>query len=279
MSGQANSAAESRKPAYMNDEVRAVLEAPDPRIKAALARQTVADWDHGALGVDTQAPSNWPDRPARPDRPLLLAPRKMPTRKLGSEKGRAAQIHALAHIELNAIDLACDMAGRFCDRGLDCSFYGDWLSIAADEARHFLMLEKRLNDMGFGYGDFPAHDGLWEAAYDTRHDLTARLAIVPMVLEARGLDVTPGMIKRFNKAGDSATVGILETIYEDEKSHVAAGVKWFHGVCSSENLDPTQCFHNKLNDYFKGKLKPPFNEAARTAAGMPLAFYSDATAT
>ena len=278
MSGQANSAAESRKPAYMNDEVRAVLEAPDPRIKAALARQTVADWDHGALGVDTQAPSNWPDRPARPDRPLLLAPRNMPTRKLGSEKGRAAQIHALAHIELNAIDLACDMAGRFCDRGLDHSFYGDWLSIAADEARHFLMLEKRLNDMGFGYGDFPAHDSLWEAAYDTRHDLAARLAIVPMVLEARGLDVTPGMIKRFKKAGDRATVSILETIYEDEKSHVAAGVKWFHEVCSSENLDPTLCFHNKLKDYYRGKLNPPFNEAARTAAGMPLAFYSDTTA-
>jgi uncharacterized ferritin-like protein (DUF455 family) len=262
----------------MNDAVRAVLKAPDPRIKAALARQAFADWSHGALGVDTQAPSNWPDRPARPDRPLLLAPRKMPTRKLGSEKGRAAQIHALAHIELNAIDLACDMAGRFCDCGLDDSFYGDWLSIAADEARHFLMLEKRLNDMGFGYGDFPAHDGLWEAAYDTRHDLAARLAIVPMVLEARGLDVTPGMIKRFNKAGDTATVSILETIYEDEKSHVAAGVKWFYEVCSSENIDPTQCFHNKLNDYFKGKLKPPFNEAARTAAGMPLAFYSDTTA-
>ena len=278
MSGQAHSAAASRKPAYMNDEVRAVLEAPDPRIKASLARQANANWGHGALDVDTQAPSNWPDRPARPDRPLLLAPRNMPTRKLGSEKGRAAQIHALAHIELNAIDLACDMAGRFCDRGLDESFYGDWLSIAADEARHFLMLEKRLNEMGFGYGDFPAHDGLWEAAYDTRLDLAARLAIVPMVLEARGLDVTPGMIKRFNKAGDTATVRILETIYEDEKSHVAAGVKWFHEVCSSENLDPTQCFHNKLKNYFKGKLKPPFNEAARTAAGMPLAFYSDTTA-
>ena len=278
MSGQAHSAAASRKPALMNDAVRAVLEASDPRVKASLARQAVADWSHGALGVDTQAPSNWPDRPARPDRPTLLAPRNMPTRKLGSEKGRAAQIHALAHIELNAIDLACDMAGRFCDRGLDDSFYGDWLSIAADEARHFLMLEKRLNDMGLAYGDFPAHDGLWEAAYDTRHDLAARLAIVPMVLEARGLDVTPGMIKRFNKAGDTATVSILETIYEDEKSHVSAGVKWFHEVCSSEKIDPTQCFHNKLNDYFKGKLKPPFNEAARTAAGMPLAFYSDTPA-
>jgi uncharacterized ferritin-like protein (DUF455 family) len=263
----------------MNDAVRAVLDTPNPRDKAALARQTFADWSHSALGVDTQPASNWPDRPARPERPALLAPRDMPTRKLGSEAGRAAQIHALAHIELNAIDLACDMAGRFCDRGLPDSFYGDWLSIAADEARHFLMLEKRLNDMGFAYGDFPAHDGLWEAAYDTRHDLAARLAIVPMVLEARGLDVTPGMIKRFDKAGDGATVSILETIYEDEKSHVAAGVKWFHEVCSSENLDPTSCFHDKLDTYFKGKLKPPFNQAARTAAGMPLAFYSDTTAT
>ncbi|MEC8099436.1 MAG: ferritin-like domain-containing protein, partial [Pseudomonadota bacterium] len=172
----------------MNDAARAVLEAPDPRVKAALARQAFADWSHGAFGVVCSVPSNWPDRPARPERPKLLPPRDMPTRKLGSEKGRAAQIHALAHIELNAIDLACDMAGRFCDRGLDDSFFGDWLSIAADEARHFLMLEKRLNDTGFTYGDFSAHDGLWEAAYDTRHDLAARLAIVPMVLEARGLD-------------------------------------------------------------------------------------------
>ena len=274
--------AQSAKPdraAYMNDAVRAVLEAPDPRVKAALARHAFADWSRGALGVDRNASSNWPDRPARPEQPTLLPPRDMPTRKLGSEKGRAAQIHALAHIELNAIDLACDMAGRFCDRGLDDTFYADWLSIAADEARHFLMLEKRLNDMGFAYGDFPAHDGLWEAAYDTRHDLAARLAIVPMVLEARGLDVTPGMIRRFHKAGDTDTVSILETIYEDEKSHVAAGVKWFHALCSAENLDPTQCFRNKLDAYFKGKLKPPFNEAARTAAGMPLAFYSDTTAT
>ena len=278
MSGHANSTAASPERAYMNDAVRAVLEAPDPRVKAALARQAYADWSRDTLGVDTQAPSNWPDRPARPDRPALLAPRDMPTRKLGSEKGRAAQIHALAHIELNAIDLACDMVGRFCAHGLDNSFYGDWLSIAADEARHFLMLEKRLKDMGFAYGDFPAHDGLWEAAYDTRHDLGARLAIVPMVLEARGLDVTPGMINRFGKAGDTATVSILEIIYEDEKSHVAAGVKWFHEICSSENLDPTQYFHNKLDAYFKGRLKPPFNEAARTAAGMPLAFYSDTTA-
>ena len=283
MSSLTTDATISRKtasqPAYMNDVVRAVLDTPDPRVKAALAQQAFADWGHARMGVNTQAPSNWPDRPARPDRPALLAPRDMPTRKLGSETGRAAQIHALAHIELNAIDLACDMVGRFCDRGLPESFYGDWLSIAADEGRHFLMLEKRLNDMGFVYGDFPAHDGLWEAAYDTRHDLAARLAIVPMVLEARGLDVTPGMIKRFDKAGDVATVSILATIYEDEKSHVAAGVKWFHEVCSSENLDPTRCFHDKLTTYFKGKLNPPFNQTARTAAGMPLAFYSDTTAT
>ena len=263
----------------MNEAVRSTLDTPNPRDKAALALQTFADWSHSALGIDTQTPTNWPDRPARPERPALLAPRDMPTRKPGSEAGRAAQIHAIAHIELNAIDLACDMAGRFCDRGLPVSFYGDWLSIAADEGRHFLMLETRLNEMGFAYGDFPAHDGLWEAAYDTRHDLAARLVIVPMVLEARGLDVTPAMIKRFEKVGDLDTVSILETIYKDEKLHVAAGVKWFHEVCSSENLEPTRCFHEKLDTYFKGKLKPPFNQAARTAAGMPLAFYLNTTTT
>lgn len=262
----------------MNAAMRDVLDTPDPRAKAASARLAFADWHHGKLTVARATPATWPDRPARPDRPALLAPRDMPTRKLSSQKGRAAQIHALAHIELNAIDLACDMAGRFCDQGLDDSFYTDWLSIAADEARHFLMLEKRLHDMGYAYGDFPAHDGLWEAAYDTRHDLTARLVVVPMVLEARGLDVTPGMIDRFGRAGDSDTVSILETIYDDEKSHVAAGVKWFQFVCAAQNLDPTKCFHDKLAIYFKGKLKPPFNEAARTAAGMPIAFYSDTTA-
>ncbi|CAI8358304.1 MAG: Uncharacterised protein [Rhodobiaceae bacterium UBA7378] len=266
-------------PISINNAMRTVLQTAHPQEKAAGARRAWSDWRRGNLSCVFDQPHDWPDRPARPARPELLHPREMPARRLGSETGRAAQIHALAHIELNAIDLACDMAGRFTDHDLPKEFFSDWLSIAADEARHFMMLEKRLNDMGFAYGDFPAHDGLWEAAYDTRHDLVARLVVVPMVLEARGLDVTPGMIKRFDMTGDAATVQILEIIYEDEMSHVAAGVKWFNAQCAKESREPVACFHEKVDKYFKGRLKPPFNETARTAAGMPLAFYTKPAAT
>jgi len=252
-----------------------VLRTDDARAKADLARQIATQWRQGGLARDTTAPADWPSRPARPPRPQLLMPRDMPRRKMTGDKGRIAQLHALAHIELNAIDLAFDMAGRFVGADMPDSFIDDWMQVGADEARHFLMLDDRLAELGAAYGDLPAHDGLWQAAYDTRHDLLARLAVVPMVLEARGLDVTPTMMKKFQAAGDTKSATMLNIIYEDEKTHVAIGTKWFLHLCHFRKVDPKNCFGEKVQANFKGRLKPPFNVAARTEAGLPEPFYMD----
>jgi uncharacterized ferritin-like protein (DUF455 family) len=215
-----------------------------------------------------------PSRPARPARPQLLPARDMPKRRSGgSHAGRVALLHALAHIELNAIDLAWDIIARFAGDDLPRSFCDDWVTVAAEEAEHFALLSSRLGDFGAAYGDLPAHDGLWEAAEGTAHDLLARLAIVPLVLEARGLDVTPDMITRLDRLGDAASAAILRRIYEDEISHVAAGRRWFDFVCGRRNADPVATFHALVRRHFRGGLKRPFNEAARRAAGFAAALY------
>ncbi len=263
--------------ASLAEACRAVLMAAEPAEKAALGRKLAEDWRHERLQRDSARPQDWPDRPARPARPELLEPREMPRRKMSGETGRKAQLHALAHIELNAIDLAFDLVGRFVDAPLPDAFITDWLKVGADEARHYLMLADRLADMEMEYGDLPAHDGLWQAAYDTRHDLIARLAIVPLVLEARGLDVTPMMMKKFENAGDKKSATMLSVIFEDEKTHVGAGSKWFMRICDDNNLDATACFKEKLKNFFGGQLKPPFNEMARDEAGLPRQFYAPET--
>ncbi len=215
-----------------------------------------------------------PDRPARPERPELLRPRDMPRRgKGGSERGRIALLHALAHIEFTAIDLALDMAGRF-GRNERPEFVSDWLSVAADEALHFALLERRLRAFGSYYGAMPAHDGLWESAHATRHDILARLAIVPMVLEARGLDVTPITIERFRIAGDEASARVLERIFSDEIRHVRFGTAHFARVCESRALPPAQTWHRLVEAHFTGSIKPPFNDSARLTAGLPREFYA-----
>jgi len=241
--------------------------------KAARARNVAAQWRQKKLTRDKKPVAPWPDRPARPDAPALLLPRDMPKRKISGPQGRKALLHALAHIELNAIDLAFDLVGRFVDAPLPEAFIDDWIQVGADEARHFLMLTKRLAEMDMHYGDLPAHDGLWQAAYDTRNDLLGRLAIVPLVLEARGLDVTPAMMEKFARAKDQKSVTMLSVIFEDEKTHVAAGSRWFDYLCATHRLAPEACFHDKLSTYFNGKLKPPFNDAARLEAGLPQSFY------
>ena len=213
-------------------------------------------------------------RPARPLRPVLLPPRDMPRRRnFGSPAGRSALLHALAHIELNAIDLAWDIIARFQDPGLPREFYDDWVDVAAEEAEHFALLGDRLAALGIMYGDLPAHDGLWEAAAATAHDLLARLAIVPLVLEARGLEVTPEMIARLERAGDATSAALLRRIYRDEIGHVAAGVRWFENLCRRRGLDPEAVFHDRVRRYFSGTLKPPFNREAREAAGLPRRWY------
>lgn len=236
---------------------------PDEKIH--MSRRNVKAWFDGELSHEF--PVSPPDRPARPDKPQLLMPRFMPKRK-----DIATLLHAIAHIEFNAIDLAWDIVARF-GKDMPRSFTDDWVKIADDEANHFNMLNSRLSAYNTRYGDFPAHDGLWQSAMDTAHDIKARLAIVPLVLEARGLDVTPSIISRFYKAHDTASAKTLEIIYEEEIDHVYAGQKWFNQLCQEQNVEAKSCYQNLVRQYFKGQLKPPFNKVARSLAGFEEEFY------
>ena len=235
------------------------------------SRELAAAWREGAMRIGDASP---PAHPARPDRPRLLTPRAMPRRRnFGSLAGRVALLHALAHIELNAVDLAWDIIARFTGQGLPRRYFDDWVGVAAEESRHFLLLVTRLADFGAAYGDLPAHDGLWEAAAATAGDLLARLAVVPLVLEARGLDVTPEMAARLERAGDPRSAAILRRIYEEEIGHVAVGRRWLEWLCESRGLAPERVFQDRVRRCFKGALKPPFNHAARAAAGFPERYY------
>jgi uncharacterized ferritin-like protein (DUF455 family) len=258
-------------------EVLATAGADD---KAAIARYCAEQWRTGALAsARPHGPSRAPDRPARPACPELTPPGQVPRRRLGSPEGRFALLHAVAHIEFNAIDLAFDLIARFAgdprlaDEERD-AFVSDWIAVGDDEARHFLLVRERLNALHGDYGDLPAHDGLWSAAEATAGDLAARLAVAPMVLEARGLDVTPGMIERLRGVGDHESSQALGVIYAEEVGHVAAGRRWFEAVCKAENADPRTRFQELVRRYFKGELKQPFNEDARAAAGLPADWYA-----
>jgi uncharacterized ferritin-like protein (DUF455 family) len=197
----------------------------------------------------------------------------MPRRRPGTPGGRVALLHALAHIELNAVDLHWDIVARFAGVSMPPGFYDDWVKAADDEAKHFNLLCDCLEGMGSHYGALPAHAGMWRAAEDTADDLLGRLAVVPMVLEARGLDVTPGMIEIFRKAEEAQALAALETIYADEVGHVAYGSKWFHFLCGRADRDPKDVFHALVRRYFHGALKPPFNDEKRAEAGLPPDFY------
>lgn len=252
-----------------------VLNTPCAREKAEKTRIYAQHWREGRIHDIGEV--SLPDRPARPDRPELREPTAMPKRgKAGSEKSKIALLHALAHIELNAIDLAWDVMARNFDLGgyeLPKAFYGDWVKVADDEAKHHLMLEERLNDLGASYGDLPAHDGLWEASEKTAQDFAARLAIVPMVLEARGLDVTPGMIAVMKRQGDEKTAEMLQIIHDDEITHVRAGTVWFEGWCAYHSKDVEETWQELVRTYFNGRLKRPFNHPSRAEAGMIRDWY------
>lgn len=204
--------------------------------------------------------------PGRPERPRLVLPREVPRRGLGSGEGRAALVHAVAHIEFNAINLAWDAVYRF--RGMPDDYYREWVGVAHDEARHFTMLCARLAELGHVYGDFDAHNGLWEMAVKTAGSCLARMALVPRVLEARGLDVTPGMIARLRGVGDDITAGVLEVILREEVGHVAAGTRWFRWCCEREGRDPDRAFDELLRKFVPAGLRGPFNLDARRAAGF-----------
>ncbi|HSF12380.1 MAG TPA: ferritin-like domain-containing protein [Erythrobacter sp.] len=252
--------------------IRAALLTADPRTKCFAARAAARDWRRGKL--EWRFDVAMPDQPAWPTTPELLPPGQMPKRrKGGSEQGRLALWHALAHIEFVAIDLALDMAGRFGE-SMGAEFVGDFLSVAADEAMHFALLARKLESLGSHYGALPAHSGLWEAAHDTRHDVAARLAVVPMVLEARGLDVTPATLERVRAAGDQNGTKILTRILDDEIRHVAYGTKHFLRCAEMMRQPPESLWQSLVKQHFHGAIKPPFNDSARLAAGLSREFYT-----
>jgi uncharacterized ferritin-like protein (DUF455 family) len=249
-----------------------VLATAEPYAKVRAARAAARDWRLGRLAHGFS--DTMPKRPARPDRPELLPPNRMPKRgRAGSDASRVAMIHALAHIEFVAIDLAFDLIGRF-GAEFPQEFVDEWMKVGADEAMHFVLLDRRLRALGSHYGALPAHDGLWQAAEETAHDAAARLAVVPMVLEARGLDVTPATIERFKRLGDHATARILTRIVCDEERHVAAGSRWFRFVCDTAQLDAATIWRALVARHFRGALKPPFNDSARARAGLTRDFYA-----
>jgi uncharacterized ferritin-like protein (DUF455 family) len=243
------------------------LDATDPAEKLRLTHETWQALLAGELQADSASPPPEPiGAPGRPAKPQLVNARQVPQRGLGSAEGRAALVHAVAHIEFNAINLAWDAVYRY--RGKPEAYYRDWASCANDEARHFAMLSARLAELGHAYGDFDAHDGLWAMAEKTAHHDTARMALVPRVLEARGLDVTPGMIERLRHLGDTATVAILEVILREEVAHVAAGTRWYQHCCERDGVEPVDTFFALLREYMGVSLRGPFNRPARIEAGF-----------
>ncbi|NCA71154.1 MAG: ferritin-like domain-containing protein [Sphingobacteriia bacterium] len=239
---------------------------PDPDRKWNLTRATAAHWRAGHLSTDVKRGASIRRSPGRPPRPVLVSPRQLKARKLTSIEGRAALIHAVAHIELNAINLAWDAIQRFRDMPAD--FHADWIQVADEEALHFALMRERLQALGYDYGDFPAHDGLWEMAEYTAHDPLVRMALVPRVLEARGLDVTPGMIERLAAVGDQETAARLEVILRDEVGHVAIGSRWFKHLCAERGLDAAQTYVDLVRDTMRGRIRCPLNRPARRQAGF-----------
>ena len=255
-------------PASVFEAAERVLAAADVRAKIALTRSAVARFGPGPGSAPMG--SGRPPLPislARfPERPILVDPKALPRRNLGGLPGRIALLHAVAHIEFTAVSLAWDLLYRF--RGLPAAFYRDWLCVAGEEAEHFELIRGRLMALGGDYGDLPAHRGLWDVAEDTAHDLAARLALVPRGMEARGLDVTPGIIARLERAGDHESVDILRVILRDEIGHVALGSRWFRWVCARREVAPEAEYRRLLQRYLRGPLRGPFNLEARRRAGF-----------
>ena len=249
---------------------RAALRETDPVTKAAAARALYAAVLDGSAtclaDVTLDEPPEPPGLPGRPVRPELVEPRQLGRRSMQSPQGRAVLLHALAHIEFNAINLALDAVWRFA--GLPADFYTDWLKVAAEEAYHFSLLSARLADYGHAYGDFPAHDGLWDMCERTRGDVLARMALVPRTLEARGLDASPPIRARLQQAGDRQSAAILDVILRDEIGHVLIGNRWFRHLCEEGGLDPHATYTRLAGQYHAPKLRGPFNFEARRDAGF-----------
>ncbi len=251
--------------ANLHRAAREALLTPDPDAKIALTRQLEADWRAGRLAAEPVEIEAIPV-PGRPARPELVNPGRLPRRKPHTPEGHAALIHAICHIEFNAINLALDAVYRF--PGLPADFYSDWLRVAREEGEHFGLLREHLGSLGYAYGDFPAHNGLWEAAVETDHDPLIRMALVPRVLEARGLDVTPGIMAKLEAIGDVRAVEILTVIQRDEVGHVAIGTRWFRHLCEQRNLEPETTFQSLLSASRQGRIRGPLDRDARRRAGF-----------
>lgn len=241
--------------------------------KVSIAQEAATRWFSRTISLRSPLDPPLPARPGRPDKPDLVPPKLMKKRSLHTLPGRIAMLHAIAHIELNAVDLALDIVARFVTEPVPNSFFDGWMQVAFEEAKHFGMVRNRLRQLGADYGDLPAHDGLWQAAHATRNSLSARLAVVPLILEARGLDVTPSLQEKMIETGDHESAAVLKVIYEDEKGHVAIGAKWFRFLCARERKDPAETFKALVKANFRGPLKPPFNDLARAEAGLTPSFY------
>ncbi len=269
----------STAPASLAEAARTIVAAADLAIKMAEVERAAALWFERRLPLGRLSdPVAMPERPGRPERPLLLPPRQMPKRSTSGARGRIALMHSLAHIELNAVDMTWDLVGRFAHEPVPRTFFDDWVQVGLEEARHFNLVSERLHGLGADYGDLPAHDGLWQAAHATGHDLVARIAVVPLVLEARGLDVSPGLIESLEAAGDHASADVVQVIYRDEKRHVAFGAKWFRFLCQRAGLPLETTFHEVVRTNFRGPIKPPFNDKARSEAGLTPGFYKPLSA-
>lgn len=245
------------------------LREPDPQQKCRLVTTLWADWQAGVIGwPDPNAgDAIWPvDQPGKPEKPELVSPHQVKSRGIGNALGRATMLHAVAHIEFNAINLALDHAYRF--RPMPRDYVGGWLRVAFEEVEHFGLVTDHLRSLRYAYGDFPAHQGLWDMACKTAQDPLVRMALIPRLFEARGLDVTPGIIEKFKQVCDTVAVAALEVILREEVGHVALGDFWFRHLCAERGLDPEPTYLDLIRQYDAPRLKPPFNETARMQAGF-----------
>lgn len=243
-----------------------VLTADTVALKCALSQAAAKAWKENKAKLDINFTALRLAEPGRPVTPILVHPRELKRRGLGTERGRLSLMHAVAHIEFNAINLAWDAVYRFS--GQPKQYYNDWVSVAADETRHFKLVRDYLNAHGLEYGDLPAHNGLWDMAVHTDHDILVRMALVPRVMEARGLDVSPPMIDGLTRCGDKKAATILKLIYQEEIEHVSIGSKWFQYFCQKRGLPPESTFHELIKQYMHGELRGPFNSEARLKAGF-----------
>lgn len=250
----------------VHDAAHACLMESDPARKAECVRQLQRDFSMGQLAIDEDGMGSPVADPGRPARPELVDRKRLAPRPVSAPEGRLALAHALAHIEFNAINIGLDAVYRF--HGLPADFYADWIRVAVEEAHHFELLRAYLNDHGRDYGDYPAHNDLWDMVRRTDDDPMIRMALVPRVLEARGLDVTPGMQVRLRAVGEERLVAILDVIYREEIGHVEIGTRWFRHLCAGRGLDPRVTFRDLLSAYMSGRIRGPYDELGRMHAGF-----------